>query len=201
MGKDTTLIKNPRLIGLSGKARSGKNTAAYYIQERLGEDASIDSFAGNLKRVCMEAFGFTANQVYGNEKLVVDSFWGNTPVYFLQKVGTELFRNMIDKDFWCKSLMKTVDRVLEYEDNIIIIDDVRFPNEADAIKERGGILIRINREERPDTGRDPNHPSEIALDDYEGFDYIIDNDGTIEELYNKLEVILEQYNNHQSSQL
>ena len=57
-----------------------------------------------------------------------------------------------------------------------LITDTRFPNEADAIKERGGIVVRVDR--GLSTG---DHPSETALDDYE-FDYVIPNTGTIEEL-------------------
>lgn len=77
-----------------------------------------------------------------------------------------------------------------------IITDVRFPNEAQAIKDRGGILIRVNR---PVSAIGANklkhksitqHPSETALDDYQDWNYIIDNNGTIEDLIEKVEVIL-----------
>ena len=89
-----------------------------------------------------------------------------------------------------------------------IITDVRFPNEADAIKQRNGILIRVNRDlvigeddfgytrvsinqAEKDGIIDPQHESETALDDYK-FDYIIDNNGTIEELTEKVKVILKE---------
>lgn len=80
-----------------------------------------------------------------------------------------------------------------------IITDTRFPNEAIAIKDRNGIVIRVNREsqidrfKKIDTDRFHNysqeHPSETGLDDYK-FDYVIDNNGTIDELIEKVKEIL-----------
>ena len=84
-----------------------------------------------------------------------------------------------------------------------IITDVRFPNEVQAIKDRGGIVIRVNRPETwkstgcvimdmssNDRSKDvvikyTEHPSETALDDYE-FDIVVENDGSIEELVEKV---------------
>lgn len=77
------------------------------------------------------------------------------------------------------------------------ITDVRFPNEAKAIKDRGGLLIRVNRlNSTPQDGhifvpnKDRTHPSETSLDNYEEFDYVIKNEGTIEELIEKVREIL-----------
>ena len=67
-----------------------------------------------------------------------------------------------------------------------IISDVRFPNEADIIKNKGGILIKINR----NTEIINNHESEIILDNYTKWDYIIDNDDKIEYLIKKVREIL-----------
>ena len=96
----------------------------------------------------------------------------------LQRLGTGV-RAAIDQEFWVKALFNT------YSDNIIIAD-VRFPNEVEAVKERGGIVFRI---ERPGAGAG-NHISETALDDYHGFDYIIDNVGTLEDLFNQVKFIV-----------
>lgn len=177
------------IIGISGKARSGKDTIADYLIKNYGYTKL--AYADLLKNITMLAFGFTKEQLYGDQKFVVDEYWGNTPAYYLQILGTECFRERIDNDFWVKAAMKIVNH---YPENLWVIPDVRFPNEVTPIQDRGGMVIRINRKNRPPTGRDDNHPSEIALDDYEGFDYVIDNDGTIEELYNKLEGILENRN-------
>lgn len=69
-----------------------------------------------------------------------------------------------------------------------IITDCRFPNEYDAIKERHGIVIRVNRHNHPHDSNS-NHPSEVALDNHT-FDYTINNNGTIEELIEQVKQIL-----------
>lgn len=145
-----------------------------------------------------------------------------TPRKLLQLLGTECGRKIIHPNIWCNSLMskykprkailisKDCPRQdiysLTEEDEIIygtigelypnwIITDVRFPNEADAIKERGGIIIRVNRKHGYNT---PDrkwkemplnyHESETALDSYD-FDYVIENDTTIAELKEKVKSI------------
>lgn len=99
-----------------------------------------------------------------------------TPRLILQLLGTECGREIIHPNIWINATMNAVAR------NHLpgaIITDVRFPNEAEAVKKKGGIVIRI---ERSSENSSDNHPSEIALDDYENFDYKIYNDGTLEDL-------------------
>lgn len=155
-----------------------------------------------------------------------------TPRLLLQYIGTDLFRSKINTDIWVNALfadynplytMKEIDRSTMARtevDHLVhptwIISDVRFPNEVEAIKDRGGIVVRINRppyerfksnnpnlnhreaEEMDNESlqaasdyydrtvtKTPPHISETALDDYE-FDHVIDNNGTLEELYEKL---------------
>lgn len=114
-----------------------------------------------------------------------------TPREILQLIGTECGREIIHPNLWVNSLFseyKNINpgptRELIYPN--WIITDTRFPNEAKAIKDRGGILIRVNRGPlAPAT-----HPSETSLDDYNGFDFIIENNGTIDQLINKVEEIM-----------
>ena len=92
-----------------------------------------------------------------------------TPRKLMQLLGTEAGRQIIHPNIWVNALFA------DYEpDSKWIITDVRFPNEAKAIKEKGGIMIRINRPNF--IGKDFDHLSETALDDYDGFDYVIEND-------------------------
>lgn len=101
---------------------------------------------------------------------------------FLQKLGTDAIRDGLHKNTWTNALFADLGEYDKW-----IITDVRFPNEADEIRKRGGIIVRINRNE--DTG---NHPSETALDSY-NFDYVINNTGTIEELENKAADMLKHF--------
>jgi len=89
----------------------------------------------------------------------------------LQYVGTEYFR-ALDPNFHVKRTVERLDHDLDY-----VCDDLRFPNEVEALKQVHATLYRINRPSHSDTG---NHPSETALDDYTGWDRIITNDSTLE---------------------
>lgn len=122
-----------------------------------------------------------------------------TPRKILQLLGTEAGRNIIHPNIWVNALMSEYKNYSRSEftkgKGIInpnpvypnwIIPDVRFPNELAAVKAKGGITIRI---ERPSVISDDNHESETALDDAE-FDYTVINEGTVEELINKVEDIL-----------
>ena len=99
----------------------------------------------------------------------------------LQLYGTQIFRNRVDDDFWVKGTKK---RIIEHDADIILITDVRFPNEVDFISncdEYETYSVRIRRE-LDRSGQEHEHISETALDDYEEFSYLIDNNAGLEEL-------------------
>ena len=117
-----------------------------------------------------------------------------TPRLLLQLLGTDCGRKIIHENIWINALFADYRTQVDFNKNLPqncnwIITDVRFPNEADAIKERGGILVRLTRS-IPVESEVAVHPSETALDNYDnygkGFDYILDNQGTEEELYDKV---------------
>ena len=116
-----------------------------------------------------------------------------TPRKLLQLLGTEAGRQIIHPNIWVNALFADFENNksdwLSATNSNWIITDVRFPNEAKAVKDRGGILIRINRPQYLDNGlviRKDEHLSETALDDYDGFDYVIENDGTVQDLIDKV---------------
>lgn len=140
-----------------------------------------------------------------------------TPRLLLQHIGTELFRNQIIDGIWVNALMSEYkpkeELVGTTPENIQwgevypnwIITDTRFPNEHQAVKDKGGINIRVNRpKERElilrnatsiiDTRKtlEPKHKSETALDNAT-FDYVILNNGTIEDLVNECRNIIKDY--------
>ena len=85
---------------------------------------------------------------------------------FLQYFGTNICRK-IKPNIWVDSCIQ---RMLESGTELAIVPDVRFPNEAEAIKKAGGRVIRLTRSPHED-----EHESETALNDYEGFDHVLDN--------------------------
>ena len=108
----------------------------------------------------------------------------------LQKFGTEVGRN-ISPNLWVDALMNDyIKAKLDGYEEDWIVTDVRFENEAEAIRENGGILIRLNR----NTGFNDQHSSETALDNYKNFDLVIDNNGTIDELIDKVYNFMKKFN-------
>ena len=102
---------------------------------------------------------------------------------FLQKFGT-CVREGVDNLFWIKETFANVDGWRN-----VIIADVRFPEEVNAIKERGGLIIRL---ERNDAGAG-NHISETALDDYTDWDKEIDNNNSLLLLFNQLKQFAQEH--------
>jgi hypothetical protein len=181
-----------------GRAGSGKDTCARYLAHRF-PNARVRWFAGALKEGDQHFFGFSDEQLYGSLKMVVDPHWRITPRVALQLVGTELFRKELPRllrerfpdmavelgdNIWLKRLLKDI-REDDAAGIITVIADCRFPNESAFIKEHGGIRIRINR---PGLVK-MEHDSERFIDELE-VDVEIENDGTLEELYRKLEIAL-----------
>lgn len=107
-----------------------------------------------------------------------------TPRKLLQELGTDVCRQ-IHPSAWINALF--VDYTSKKHDKWVI-SDVRFPDEVQAIKDRGGIVIKVNR----DVG-DDQHQSEKALDGYTDWDYVIDNNGTIEGLIDQVETMLNKF--------
>ena len=106
----------------------------------------------------------------------------------LQEVGTDAMRNVIHPNIWVNGLFADYNASSKW-----IISDTRFPNEIESIKKHNGLTIRINRDSFLRTGKvfdTDNHESETALDDYQGFDYVINNNGTIKALKEVVKDIL-----------
>ena len=112
----------------------------------------------------------------------------------LQRYGTEIFRDKIDNDFWVK---KVIEHIKESSEEVTIITDVRFPNEIEMLedeKEFNVVTIRIERDIERNT-EFSEHPSETALDKFDRFHYIVDNNGSLEDLWNSMDVIFEELEN------
>jgi hypothetical protein len=164
------------LIGVAGKKRSGKDTTAKFLVEDHGFKAM--AFAEPLKDAAKTIFGWGEEHVNGELKEVEDPFWGFSPRWALQHMGTEAMRKNIDDEIWVKATMRKAMPLVAKGGNIVITD-VRFPNEAQAIRDAGGRLWRVER-----LGLETSdHASETALDDFGPWDMVIDNSGSISDLY------------------
>jgi adenylate kinase family enzyme len=172
-----------KLIGLSGYARSGKDTVAGLLCKDHGF-TSI-SFAQPM-RAALEALNpyvIDEKGKYPSTLREVISQYGwegaKTSVYakdirrIMQNFGTEVGRAQFGTDFWVDMAMNKINSNIH-----TVFTDVRFPNEFEAIKRAGGEVWRIVRK---DTKPANTHSSETALDGFE-FDKYLYNEGTIAEL-------------------
>jgi hypothetical protein len=163
------------IIGLSGYAQSGKDTVAELLCLNYGFKRI--SFALPMRDAI-----YTLNPlVEGTNRIVdlVDEYgWdvakANPEVRrLLQVFGTEVGRSLFGETFWIDQAFK---RAEEYER--VVFSDVRFPNEATAIQQRGGDVWRINRHNHAPVN---GHKSEHAMDNFM-FKHVLYNDGTIDDL-------------------
>lgn len=163
----------------------------------------IKKFAGKLKEVASLLTGIDIEDFEDQEfkKLEMPECWNKmqqsgrnrvmlpmTYRQFLQELGTEVMRDGLHSNVWVNALFADYKppKMSQYNPSNWIITDMRFENELEAVVKHKGIAIRVVRPERTLTG---THPSEIALD---GFimHYEIINDGTIEDLVEKVREIL-----------
>ena len=156
------------IIGLSGKARSGKDTVADALVSkrtfvRIG-------MADQMKTVVALLFGWNSEHTHGRLKETIDDFWGMSPRQVMQRFGTDAMRREFGDDFWVRTMERQLARYAAGTN--FVIPDIRFPNEAEMVKRLGGQVWRLERLDGP-VIEASTHPSETALDDYKGFDKIL----------------------------
>ncbi|MFJ9827730.1 hypothetical protein ACIRSU_25705 [Streptomyces sp. NPDC101160] len=172
------------LVGLAGAARSGKDTAAEAL---LSSGWQRKAFADKVKEMLYALDPIMLEKEYAEGvtslRYEVDGYgWETTKdVYpevrqYLQRLGTEGGRAALGEDVWVHALLHDCETW-----GPTVITDVRFPNEADAIRSRGGLVILVERAGQ-DHAAHAGHASENALAGYE-FDAVIRNDGTVWDLY------------------
>jgi hypothetical protein len=208
------------IIGVTGFIGSGKDTIADYLVTEYGFKRI--SFAGSLKDAVASVFGWDREMLEGLTKSSRewreqrDEWWSErlgkdiTPRWVLQYWGTEVCRNGFHNDIWVAS----VENKLRQTHDNVVITDCRFKNEVDAIKNAGGITMRVKRGEQPvwydaavKYNRGPNGNSYWALskgvlDDHKvhaseyssvglKYDHHVDNNGTLTELYSQVNQLLD----------
>lgn len=165
------------LIILSGKAGSGKDTVASMLKSKLTGRTILLSYAHYLKMYAKNVVGWDGSE-------------DTKPRTFLQDVG-DLVKE-IDHNFLINRVIEDIEVYKHYFDNIIITD-ARFQDEIELPKQKyHGIVIRINGNYNNLDEIQRRHNTETSLDNYNNYDYIIFNNGTIKELENKVEVVMEE---------
>ena len=167
--------KKPFVIGVTGKARSGKDTLSEHLYTRLGFDCNRAAFADPVKDM-LRAIGIDDIEGYKEE---VHPLLGVTSRKMMQTLGTEWGREAIGEDTWI-NLTKEKGKGKKF----LVISDVRFENEANFVRENG-ILLHV-------TGRGGIkgfHKSESGVKFQLG-DFRIDNSYEIEYLFSQADTLL-----------
>jgi hypothetical protein len=207
------------IIGICGFIGSGKDTIADYLVNL--HHFRRESFANTLKDAVSAVFGWDRTMLEGRTKQArewreqQDNWWTNrlgiviTPRWVLQNWGTEVCRNGFHDDIWIASL----ENKLRNSTDDVVISDCRFPNEIQAIKQSGGIVVRVVRGPEPEwydaavsVNRGPNGNSTWALSgrrlEQSGvhasetawvgtkFDVVLDNNGTLDDLYQQVKQLV-----------
>ena len=183
------------IIGLVGFIGAGKGTVRDILVREHGYHGF--AFADALKDAVSTIFTWPRGLLEGDSNASrafrerVDPWWSHklgyevTPRLILQKMGTEACRHGIADNIWIAALEK---RIHGYED--VVISDCRFPNELDFVRSAGGVIVRVKRGEEPSLEEQMKmHISETAWNSVVP-DYVIDNDGTLQELKDKIKLIL-----------
>jgi hypothetical protein len=179
--------RNGMLIGICGKAGAGKDTVGDYLISKYGFKKI--ALADPIKRLVKDVFALDDHTVYDRvaREQPLERWEGWTVRKLLQFIGTELFRENIDDAVWVKSLWY---KVSDDKDNHYVVTDVRFPNELEFFQNNAKedfLSLKITR---------PGYEGQVGMAGHasEAYDLpaeiIIANDGTFEDLYNKVDEII-----------
>lgn len=157
----------PVVIGFTGKAGAGKDTYKESVLKLTHYKYVPYSFATPLKKACEFMFGWSQEQIEDRKfKEAIDPVWGFSPRRAMQLLGTEFGREL-KPTIWLDFASKTLQEVQRYDYAGLVIPDVRFENEANWVREIGGILIHLDTEHGL-LSEVPAHASEAGVERKDG---------------------------------
>ena len=160
-------------ICISGRFGTGKDTIADYIVNEYGYEKK--AFADDMRLFLGSYMGVTKEHKHYRK--------------IMQMFGTDIVRNLVDEEFWLNRLLEQIKHPL------IVVSDARFINEVEGLKKQGFTIIRVvsDKSRREQIGT--NHRSETELDDYNLWDYVIENNDSLEDLYKQVDIFMKQVRN------
>ncbi|MBS0628242.1 MAG: hypothetical protein JSS09_08535, partial [Verrucomicrobia bacterium] len=175
----------PQIVAFLGSNRVGKDTSADFLIKTYGYQKY--ALADPMKKAVQSLFHFSDQQLWGDEKEIIDPYWQVTPREVMQFIGIDtLFEGLgtrfphLGHTFYLRAFERFRK---EHPQSLIVISDLRMQEDVNALKEMGAFIIRI---ERPGLVSKDNHASELQVPLVKGVDFTIVNDSTIEELENKI---------------
>lgn len=168
-----------KLIGLTGKAASGKDTVANYLKATYGFKSL--ALAEPIRAGMRAMLGMEDKHFQHPDKEVVLQEFGKSPREMMQTLGTQWARTLVHQDLW---LILAGKKVVAYKSEgfNVAITDVRFANEAEYVRAQGGVVWHVSRAV---AGTPHKHASEAGVAFVNG-DKVIDNNGTLFNLYQQI---------------
>ena len=175
------------LIGLTGRARTGKTTAANHLANTY--DLVTYALADPLREGLMNIFNLSPCDFDDERKELTIDWLGRSPRELMQSMGTDWGRHQVHPELWLLLAEKNLEFLGQTHDNArgFVISDLRFENEADFVRKRGGMVIHLLR---PDASEVNPHISETGIGMQDN-DLVLHNDGAIEDLFGQLDEIFE----------
>ncbi|NIJ81176.1 hypothetical protein FHT10_002333 [Xanthomonas arboricola] len=167
-----------KIVGISGKAGSGKDTLAGFLVEHQGFVRI--ALAEPLRRFVSDITGLSMEDLTAGplKEAPLDWLGGTSPRRLMQTIGTEWGRDMIDESLWLKVAARRVEEARAFGAAGVVIPDVRFENEAMLVRELGGSVVVVDR---PGVASVADHTSERPLPS--GLvDHTVVNSGTLAQL-------------------
>lgn len=177
--------REPKIFVIAGKANAGKDTTAELINNYIklkGLKCINLQFSSYIKMYAQKISGWDGSE-------------DTKPRSLLQELGTNVIRNKIDDNFFIDRIIGDI-KVYSYYFDVITISDARLPKELDTIKDTFSKTYRINII-RPNfnnnlTSIEKKHLTEVALDGYDNYEYVIKNDGDFESLNEKIMKVIDE---------
>lgn len=177
--------RTPWLIGLFGAQRSGKSTVATELTSRFGY--SEVAFADPIKEAICSMFGITRATLEARKEMHAGIDIPITYRSLMQTLGTEWGRQ-VHSALWLRLHARRVAAVRR-----VVVPDVRFPNEVAYIREAGGILVRVKRDDEPEFPRFPSPSEHLSEQHWPAFtpDYVCSSAFGLREVAKSVDLMME----------
>lgn len=172
------------IVGFVGRKGVGKDTAADVLVQNKGYVRR--KFAQPIKDICAIAFQVPSALLDGPEKEILIGKHQLSPRQMMQIVGTDFFRAHIHENFWIHHFQDWV--ADQPPSTNVVVTDIRFQNELDAVQRLGGIVIKIERSSGEGRHQDTDaHVTESGIDNLKNVDVVLQNDGSVQDLWDHVE--------------
>lgn len=164
-----------KIVGIHGRARSGKDTLAHFLVEHHG--FLRIALADPLRRFVSDITGLDESLLMDSvvKEQPIDWLGGKSPRQLMQTLGTEWGRTHVDENVWLAVAQRKIDQARRRGYAGVVIPDVRFDNEAQWVRQLGGHVVRLVRD---DAAPVADHASERGVADHL-IDTTIDNNGPL----------------------